>query len=199
MTVKNESAEIALAKSGLNGDDIKAKIYAAYYAANEVQIADGMEWYSDTQNLVRHMSDVTGFSTAVCGAVISHCSVRAQWTQNVSAAWAILLGEIDLAKPYVLGGNIERSVKAIVSDNPIDTFNGHKTRNFARNIAGDMNGVTIDVWMCKAIAIEQKWLTRVGLYEALADIFREVANEVNISAAQLQAIVWVVTKGNKGY
>jgi hypothetical protein len=69
---------------------------------------------------------------------------------------------------------------------------------FARNIAGDWNEVTIDMWAfraaCGDLAIE-KYLARKGAYETVAEAYRIAAKKFGIAPAQMQAIVWVAIRG----
>lgn len=188
MSVRNESAKFVLSKSGLSTDSIKASIYAYLTTATDSQRNAGMNWYADAQNEARLMSERSGWSVAACAVVLAHTSIKARWAKNREAAWSILFGEGHVSG--TLNGNTIRAISALVSDEPMETLKGPKTRNFARNISGDMTAVTIDIWICRALGFEQKLLNRKGLYGAIADVFREVAVEESISPAQIQAIVW---------
>lgn len=201
--VRNESAEFILSKSGLSADSIRESIYKYLNEATEIQRLNGMNWYADTQNEAAEMSAISGLSLIQCAAVLAHTSPKAKWAKNREAAWNIINNRpaIDCDNSELIAGimygNQRRAIKALMVDDTLSTFGGPKTRSFCLNISGDMSAVTLDVWMCKAIGIEQKLLDRKGLYGAIADVFREVANSEGISPAQLQAIVWVVIASKK--
>ena len=198
--VRNESAEFILSKSGLSSDSIRESIYKYLNEATEIQRLNGMNWYSDAQKESAHMASVSGWNVLQCAALLAHTSPKAKWAKNREAAWTIAIEgpteECDMTKG-IMYTNQRRAIASLIADDTLSTFGGPKTRAFCLNISGDMSAVTLDVWMCKAIGIEQKLLDRKGLYGAIADVFREVANSEGISPAQLQAIVWVVIAEKK--
>jgi hypothetical protein len=71
-------------------------------------------------------------------------------------------------------------------------LNGMKTNAFARNISGDLNAVTIDAWMLRPFGLKEANKTN---YRTLADAIRTVAREVNMTPADLQALIWVRLRG----
>jgi hypothetical protein len=68
---------------------------------------------------------------------------------------------------------------------------------FARNIAGDLDAVTIDMWAFAAACgdLADKYLARAGSYETVANAYRIAAKRFGIKPAQMQAIVWVAIRG----
>lgn len=199
----NDSAEFILAKSGLSTESIRNSIHNWMGKATEIDRINGMNWYSDTQLEAAHMASVSGWNVLQCAALLAHTSPKALWSKNREAAWNIATEApaIDCDNSElvagVMYGNQRRAIKSLIVDDTLSTFGGPKTRAFCLNISGDMSAVTLDIWMCRAIGIEQKLLDRKGLYGAISDVFRMVATEYDISPAQLQAIVWTVIAGKK--
>jgi hypothetical protein len=201
--LKNESAEIILSKSGLSTESIVNSIRGYMESATEIQRLNGMNWYADTQNEAAHMASVTGLNLIQCAALLAHTSPKALWSKNRDAAWNIATEapefDCDTSELIsgVMWGNQRRAIKSLMVEDTLSTFGGPKTRAFCLNISGDMSEVTLDIWMARAIGIEQKLLDRKGLYGAIADVFRMVAADYGIAPAQLQAIVWVVIASKK--
>jgi hypothetical protein len=76
-----------------------------------------------------------------------------------------------------------------------DALNGQKTNAFARNIAGDTNAVTIDVWMIRAAGFDASKGVNKSEYILLADCVRIVAMHFGLTPAVMQALIWIVARG----
>jgi hypothetical protein len=68
---------------------------------------------------------------------------------------------------------------------------------------GDEDSVTIDTWAVRAALLspvatksEQSKLSRVGVYEALANAYRTAAAKRGVSPSTMQAVVWVVIRNH---
>jgi thermostable 8-oxoguanine DNA glycosylase len=77
-----------------------------------------------------------------------------------------------------------------------DALKGQKTNAFARNIAGDTNAVTIDVWMIRAAGFDAAKGVNKSEYNLLADCVRDVAAAFGLSPAVMQALIWIVARGD---
>ena len=98
-----------------------------------------------------------------------------------------------------MSAGFERARKALESDNPLGTFGGPKTRAFARNISGDREAVTVDVWACRVAGIDETKLSRVGVYEAVAQAYRDAASVKGVDPATMQATTWVTARGGRAH
>ena len=151
----------------------------------------GQSWYDDAQSFAQSLSPYFG-SLEHSAAVIAALSPRIQWKRNKAAAAAMADGQI----PGVLKQSYLAAQRALASDDPIGTLKGPKTNSFAKNIAGDMNAVTIDMWAWKVVSDEPiSKLAHKGVYDAVANAYRKVASEIGMSPAQLQATCWVIERG----
>ena len=155
----------------------------------------GMNWYADANATARAMADEFDVAEEIAAYVIAATSPRTFWSFNVKHARAILAYED--APSGALGTNHARGMA--IRDYGIGHIgNGPKVNAFARNIAGDWNEVTIDMWAfraaCGDLAIE-KFLARKGAYETVAEAYRIAAKKFGIAPAQMQAIVWVAIRG----
>jgi hypothetical protein len=171
-------------------------ILDVYSRASADQVARGMQWYPAAHDL----AGLVGFEDYRKGAgIIAALSANTGWTQNVKLAMAIAAGQEVGHLSAVLA-----KVEAITAGaDPEDVLGkGLKTRSFYRNILEpDVSGpVTIDRH-AHDIARGQVWgsrsrgLTTVGRYEALAGAYRIAADVIGIRPHEMQAITWVVWRG----
>lgn len=171
-------------------------IVRTFGTATPEQIIAGMVWYGTTQDLVYVLSERSQYTINQVACAMAQLSPRLRWSQNVDSV-EILVMTGDLPR-YVMSGPAKRARKALIAADPFATFGKKalKTQNFARNIMGDENAVTIDVWMARLVGVSERQLKLVGVYEALAHCFRLAAKRLGISPAQLQAVVWTVVRGS---
>lgn len=187
-----------LAEVGLSFDKIAENIRSWYFRASDDQVIEGLEWYDVAGGIADDIAAQNGISREHAAAVISHLSPRTDWNRNVRGAYGLASGG---ETEGCVGSNIARAAVALASDTPLDTFgpDAHKTRRFARNILGDREGVTVDIWAARAAWMEvypkaDKPLDWVGVYRACELAYRTVAAEIGIAPAELQAVVWVTIK-----
>lgn len=154
----------------------------------------GMEWYAHAREEARIMALDNDVSEEIAAYVIAATSPRTIWSFNVKHARAILSYED--APSGALGTNHARGMA--IRDYGIGHIgNGPKVNAFARNIAGDWDAVTIDMWAFTAACgdLPASMLARRGAYETVADAYRIAAKKFGIAPAQMQAIVWVAIRG----
>ncbi len=219
-----------LAKNGHTLTNVVKNILAMYDRATPANIADGAKWYgSDSMALVRDLSVLGGISPEAAASVLAQTSPRTTWSRNVAVATAIVqswgmsvsagLSAEDrdaavMAAGRACGGmsaNITRALIALSAAHegecPISTINGPKTNAFARNLLGDRNAVTVDVWAVR-IALNPTWargeddmseliLNRAGMYQAVAQAYRIAANRRNVDATDMQATTWIVVRNGR--
>lgn len=186
-----------LAKVDLTVRGTVNTIVNAFNQATPEQIIDGMVWYGTAHNIVYVLSEVSQYTVDQVAAGMAQLSPRLRWHQNIEAIERLVItGE---TPRYVMSGPASRAGKALAAAEPLDTFGKHakKTRSFARNITGDENAVTVDVWIARLVHVDERQLKLAGVYEAIAHCFRLAAKRIgNITPAQLQAVVWIVVRGS---
>lgn len=216
---------------------VKAVLHRAVQTPGVV--AEGKDWYPSMANgLAGEMAATSGRSIEHAAAVIAHLSPNMVWERNVIAARMAASGasyeetlaalrdyyytvELPQARaegrripPYgLIRNNWDNAVAALNSDNPLDTFgaDAHKTQSFARNIAGDQDAVTLDIWAVRILgynpdltlaappgnpALAPSASRKAQVYEALSEAYRLAADElfaegIEVAPAQLQAVTWV--------
>lgn len=187
-----------LARAGFGYRKAIARVLATFDSATPAQRELGATWYPDAHAVAVELASAAGVSVEHTAAVLAHTSPKTRWSANVAQATALVLADKRL--PGALRANVERARAALASDDPLDTFGptAPKTRNFARNILGDSDAVTIDVWATR-IALGpdagESTLKRRGVYDALADVYRTAAAKRGVEPSTMQATTWIVKRG----
>lgn len=179
----------------MNARTTKTRIDRAMARATEQDILEGKIWYAEAHALAIALADQSDLSVLQAACVIAHLSPKVTWKLNKRAAEDLVLRGI--RTPGIMAGPFARAQAAMVSDDPLDTFGpaAKKTRSFALNIAGFDQEVTVDVWIARAVGVSEAHLKHVGVYEGIAHQFRLAAKRYGMSPMQVQAIVWIVTRG----
>lgn len=196
MARKPLTAGEALAKVGLSVRTVTDRIERTYWKATPEQIIEGMVWYGVAGEICYTLAEDSEFVVAQVCAAMSQLSPRLRWSQNVdSIKMLVLTGELPR---YVMSGPANRARKALVAADPYSTFGKKalKTQSFARNIAGDLDAVTVDVWAARVAGVTEAQLKLAGVYEAIAHCYRLAAKRVGIAPAQMQAVTWIVVRGS---
>jgi hypothetical protein len=189
----------ALTMSGISSRAAIARIVATYQQATPEQLSDGIGWYDDALCLALELADASGLTVDACAAVIAHLSPKCNWDLNKRAARALVLE--DRREPGVMIANYNRARAAMCSADPIATFgpSAHKTRSFTRNILGDVDAVTVDVWAWR-VALPGRTdidtvLKRAGVYDGLVGCYQSAARKLGVDARTVQAVTWCVARG----
>lgn len=143
---------------------------------------DAKTWYKSAKCNAYAISFTMDIPLENAASIISAFSPRVQWTRNMSLAWQFATGQ----DVKCLGNSIRAAQRAKMSG--FSALKGLKTNAFARNIAGDLDCVTIDAWMLRPFGLKAVNKTN---YRTLSDAIRTVALEVNMTPADLQALIWV--------
>lgn len=69
-----------------------------------------------------------------------------------------------------------------------EPLSGNKVRAFAANLKGNLDEVTIDVWVCRYFGWTQQMTNKV--YEERADVIRKLAWLHTLKPAEYQAKLW---------
>jgi hypothetical protein len=166
------------------------EIYSAIASrATYGQIEQASKWYLDAERVADQVATNLGVTLEVGASVVSAFSPRERWSLNVAKAIAFSLGETVTA----LGNNIRMANASL--ELGFKALNGAKTNAFAKAIAGDENAVVIDVWMLRAVGIEKKSPTQAQ-YKVLADAVTATATMYGMTPRSMQALIWVIVRGN---
>jgi hypothetical protein len=175
------------------------RIVATYNRATDTDKERGALWYGDGERLIDDLAAQTGYSREHVAAVVSHLSPRTTWQRNTWGATVMLTTGV--APSALLAANVARAEAALKSEAPLDTFGGPKTRRFARNLLGDREAVTVDVWATRVALGErednERILDRKGMYDAIEYAYQVAARRIGVDPVTVQATTWIVARGGR--
>jgi hypothetical protein len=180
-------------------------IMACYRSADDLQVAEGLLWYSDAQKAAHNIAAKYGIAVYIVVAVISALSPNNKWARNVINADALigafLRGDgIDAVKVSTYHAMKQKAWDILVAR---PDYDGAKITSFFCDIMGEFN-VTID-GHARNIAYDEKVgltddRTNIGVreYRALQAAYEEAARRIGLMPYQLQAITWRVWRDRWG-
>lgn len=197
VTTKQSVSDV-LVKHGTSTRATVDRIMSYWNRADERTCAAGRSWYAVASAHVDTMSESSGVTREHAAAVIAHLSPRTTWARNIAGAYALV--ETRTA-PGCMSANVQRAICALDSDAPLATIHGPKTRSFAKNILGDEQAVTVDMW-ATLIALgahddNEKALGHAGMYDAIAHCYRLAAKRAGVTPAVMQATTWIVARNGR--
>lgn len=162
-------------------------------SADEETVIHAIEWYDNARDLANRMADQGYLTFEQSCVTIAAYSIRQQWSTNVRNAWEFANGNT----PRALGVCNRIAENALRYDDPFTALNGEKTHSFARNIAGDKDAVTLDVWMLRALGVDYKKTPTPKVYRELAQVVRDAADQDHnlLFPSEYQALVWIQIRG----
>jgi hypothetical protein len=182
-----------LKRAGLPSlETLTRRILRTFDGATASDLESGATWYDDAHALAVDLSARHGIPVDNAAAVIAALSPRTPWSRNVAAA-VTLLATGDA--PGNIGRNVETARRAVTDG--FAALGGPKTSAFARNIAGDTEAVTVDVWAARVADIDENLLTRKGVYDAVAHAYRLAARRRGVAPTTMQATTWIVARNGR--
>lgn len=180
-----------------------ARRYQEYAAGITPEImSQAMRWYDDAHATAEEIAailwhrGITNATVELGACILSAFSPREKWASNKRKALAYARGETVKG----LGAHTRTADRCVVlhatGGDCFSGLRGRKTQAFARNIAGDHDAVTIDVWMLRAANIRDKHLARKGWYDAISQAVRDLAALFTVPPAAMQAALWIVVRGS---
>ena len=193
MTSHDETARRVF---GVTLETIVARALRTFDRANSSDIEAGARWYDEAGALAASLAVHVDGSIERSAAVISALSPRTPWSRNVAGAVALLTsGPTAARRVGCISRNVDTAQRA--KRYGFDAIHGPKTSAFARNIAGDREVVTVDVWAMRAVGLDDALLTRKGAYDAVAHAYRLAAGRRGVDPATLQATAWIVARNGR--
>jgi len=185
-------------------------ILSVFYAASEVERRGGLVWYMEARSIAFGFSERYGVTLSQAAGLIALLSPQKHWGRNVEEAERVLdmykrTGSAEDAAQtpglFCRGVQREKIQRLLEGADPLALLTTPKVRAFYLLVytGGDADAVCVDG---HATNIAQHGLRRVGIesakkltpkqYDAIAEAYREGAAQVGITAAQMQAVTWVV-------
>lgn len=174
-------------------------IRAVYDSATEVQRQRGIAWYREVYDQMFDLSREYLVTVEQAAAVFARVSPRNSYGTNLTLARQILhlhSNGVTLRRGYLSAG-LDGAARVLAGEDPRTVLTSDKVRAFFECIvsAGDTDHVCVDrhayslAWNQRSFTNDVR-ITKSG-YRRIADAFREVAAEVGLPAAQVQATAWL--------
>ncbi len=169
--------------------------------------AFGPEWYPAARREAAALADRYGFTVAQAVGVIAATSPRVKWDQNLRDAEVVLSWCEDdrdgrapdfhtlRAHCSSFTANLLKAAECAFVDDPLTVLNGPKQRAFYRNIIGDADGVTVDVWATRAATRGTLDHPRTRAEYALIErAYQRAAAKRACTPRDFQAAVWLAAR-----
>jgi hypothetical protein len=167
-----------------------------YNNASPTDISEGRGWYPYALMQCREIADRHDIEIERVVYAVAALSPMLKWEWNLAACEAVIEGETSY--PGVFSSNIEKALHILHDAEDWERWlSGNKVTNFAKNILGDADTVTIDTWAWRVWAGVEgraKPPSLAKLYWQIAADYREAAATIGITARELQAITWVAMR-----
>ena len=164
-------------------------------SAKASQVEQATQWYADAEAVAHEIVDIyktrgMDVSLEQAASIVSAFSPRQRWSTNVRQALRFAHGDDTMR---CLPNNLKMAQRAL--EIGFDALNGKKTNSFARNIAGDENAITIDIWMMRSAGLTKDSPNKTD-YTQLSEAIEKIAQETAMTPRTIQALIWVVYRGS---
>lgn len=175
-----------------------SNVLAVYNGASAHALREGLSWYLDAHNFAKIMGGGRPHHHARNAGIIAALSPMNGWDNNKRKA-AQLVSQRGNGEGCGLKKNVAKAIAIYNGADPLDVLGGDKVRAFYATIL-DPTADIIPVIDRHAfdIAVGERTdekrrgiLSRKGVYNEFANVYREAARIVGIGAPQMQAITWV--------
>ena len=151
-----------------------------------------LTWYQDAAKLIQQLYGK--YADLFCD-IVAATSPRKQVKANWRLATAIVAAYIDRVNKPIVFGDLLASLMPAHLNNVIRALqrrpiHGQKVSRFAENLKGNLNLVTIDVWICRAYGIDDKKDLTPEMYRRLEKRIASDAKKTNATPAGYQAVLW---------
>jgi hypothetical protein len=176
--------------------DATARILSLYAQATPAELRDGLGWYTRARRDLTRAALAAGCDPLAGPIVAAILSPRSPWSVNLAGALALLADPDAVTRGAILPRSLAVARAYRRGKLTIDAaLTGPKVRAFARNLAGDLEAVTVDVWATRAALGRDADLARCGCdHAALGAAYRDAAAVAGITPAAMQAVAWVVVR-----
>ena len=179
--------------------EMRRNIRHVFSLALASEISAGLTWYPRAHAIICDWAETFERSIANVACVTAALSPQVEWKRNL-----VIVADILSGNPPSISGSIPsfvRIAERIRDDRATDTASyfkvGCKVRSFAVNLAGSYDTVTVDTHGAQIAAgspLANLRVDRWALYEPVASAYVDVARELQLEPAHLQAITWLTWK-----
>ena len=182
-----------------------SNVLAVYNGAFEHHLRYGLAWYPTAHREALRLGGGRAQHLSRNAGIIAALSPLNHWTNNLAKAREVISkrGRITVVKGQPngigLGNNVQKAIDIYNGAEPLDVLKGDKVRAFYRTIldpTGDIDPVidrhAFDIAVGERTDEQRRGaLSRKGVYDEFAHVYREAAKIAGIGSAQMQAITWV--------
>lgn len=153
----------------------------------------GKHWYEHCDHALRTLCRREGWPVIHTAAVLGITSPRVQvvrnahYTKQYMAHWML---SPDVDTHTRLAGLLPMVRSGLEHYENTGEIRGPKTSAFAGACMGDLSQVVLDIWMARALKLNQKDFNRKAVRELATKRVCQVANQLGWQPAQVQAAVW---------
>lgn len=155
------------------------KLLARYAVAG----AHGRAWYDETREAITDLAYILDVQPQYLADVLAITSPRVHVRRNIRIAVRyIRTGDLDGVLPGVRA--------ALAHYEATGEIRGPKTSAFAAALMGDPDAIVLDVWMARALGVDQARFGSVKVRREAERRVRKVARALGWAPAQVQAAIW---------
>ena len=181
---------------------LEFNLFLLYQQCTLDEINEGKQWYNQAHDFTFDLAMEYNLSHNKVIGFTSCLSPRTEWEVNKRKVKQLLnSGSVGCT------GSMKEKIKSIWttddSEYIMKILNGNKTKNFFMNIKNhkDSRFVTIDTHAVRAAVLDynrklQDVKLSVNQYSNFATVYKNVANKVNLTPAELQAVIWIKIKNS---
>jgi hypothetical protein len=173
--------------------------------ASEWHEALGAEWYNEASDQVRRFADRYKIPMACVAGAAAAISPGMQW-DLVMPALEALRKNPNHKVPTYCREFVNRALRCLKGEAPLDVLSGSKTRAFYLNLIGFTHTVCVDTHMMhiaegvyhgirnddKAVRVTDR------RYRLVVEAVEIVAKAAGVTPRELQATVWIAHREQKG-
>jgi hypothetical protein len=190
--------------------EMVANILDKWEAATDEQRQQGMDWYPTFGRMISTLAHDYGFEFERAAGAFAWLSPRVTVARNIEMFVQLLSLRRQGINPFEarkagytwsMYDLLDKADRVLLGDlSSLDmtpATRPRKVRSFYRNLIGNTEVVTVDVWAARA-AMGPYAPERLdgGLYKRIEHAYQVAARVKGVTPRDMQAVVWVVTRGS---
>lgn len=181
-------------------------VLSIYNNSSAESLRTGLSWYRDAHNFAKTLDPK---NVARAAGIIAALSPQSEWENNKNKAAQLYRqngivtldseGKVGKGNGIGLPDAVKKAIRIFHGEDPLDVLKGDKVTAFYRTIlnpTGDIDPVidrhAFDIAVGERTDDKTRSrLSRKGVYDEFANVYRDAARAAGIGSAQMQAVTWV--------